>query len=288
MTRRVFRRVVLVLICTFMLAFGLLHSARTVARAEEPIRVYVFAGQSNMVGKDTLSSDLPRIAPSTVVPSPSVQFWGPISDYPISWGPLRAPTEIVQPRTHQGFGPEIGAGPMLARLHADSTIAIVKFAASGTSLYRDWNPSRPDDLYAQMIERVRSAIANLRSTRASAPMRLAGFFWMQGEADSEHFKSARAYEANLEAFVASVRKDLRAPRLPFVFGRIADLRRESSVHFQYSNVVRAAQSEVAHRIPNAYMVSTDALERSPAQRIHFSSRGTYELGRSFVRSSYGL
>lgn len=288
MTRRVFRRVVLVLICTFMLAFGLLHSARTVARAEEPIRVYVFAGQSNMVGKDTLASDLLRIAPAAMVPSRSVQFWGPISDYPTSWGPLRAPTEIVQPRTHQGFGPEIGAGPMLAHLHADSTIAIVKFAASGTSLYRDWNPGRPDDLYAQMIERVRSAIANLRSTRASAPVRLAGFFWMQGEADSEHLKSARTYAANLEAFVASVRKDLRAPRLPFVFGRIADLRRESTVHFQYSNVVRAAQSEVANRTPNAYMVSTDALERSPAQRIHFSSRGTYELGRSFVRSSYGL
>lgn len=32
----------------------------------------------------------------------------------------------------------------------------------------------------------------------------------------------------------------------------------------------------------------ERLERSPAQRIHFSSRGTYELGRNFVRPSYGL
>jgi hypothetical protein len=288
MTRRVFRRGVVVLSCTFMLAFALLHSARSVARAEEPIRVYVFAGQSNMVGKDTLASDLPRIAPSAMVPSPSVQFWGPIADFPTSWGPLRAPTEIVQPRTHQGFGPEIGAGPLLARMHPDSTIAIVKFASSGTSLYRDWNPNRPDGLYPQMIERVRSAIANLRSSGTRAPVRLAGFFWMQGEADSDRLKQARNYEANLEAFVRAVRKDLRAPSLPFVFGRIADLRRESTAHFQYSNIVRSGQGEVARTVPNTFMVSTDDLERSPAQRIHFSSRGTYELGRSFVRPSYGL
>lgn len=288
MTRRVFRRVVLVLICALMLALALVHPARSVAHAEEPIRVYVFAGQSNMVGKDTLATDLPRIAPSAMVPSPSVLFWGPIADFPTSWGPLRAPTEIVQPRTHQGFGPEIAAGPLLARMHPDSTTAIVKLAVSGTNLYRDWSPNRPYGLYAQMIERVRSAIANLRSTRPSAQVRLAGFFWMQGEADSDRLKQARSYGANLEAFVRAVRRDLRAPRLPFVFGRITDLRRESTAHFQYSDIVREGQGEVATKVANAYMVSTDALERSPAQRIHFSSRGTYELGRSFVRRSFGL
>src|SRR5918996_149534 len=129
---------------------------------------------------------------------------------PLSWCPLKAPTEIVQPRLHQGFGPEIGAAQMLARMHPDSTIAIVKLARNGTSLYRDWDPARPGGLYGQMISRVRSAVADLRRTRP-AEVRIAGFFWMQGESDSERLGPAEAYEANLGAFVRAVRKDLRAP-----------------------------------------------------------------------------
>jgi hypothetical protein len=270
-----------------MLAAGILVSARTVAQAEEPIRVYIFAGQSNMVGKDALASDLPSVAPAALIPSPSVWFWGPVTDFPVAWGPLQAPTEIVQARRHQGFGPEIGAGPKLARMHPDSTIAIVKFAESGTTLYKDWDPGRPDGLYRRMITRVRSAVANLRLTK-DAPVRIAGFFWMQGEGDSDSLTQARAYETNLSAFVRAVRRDLRAPRLPFVLGRIGDLRLESSAHFQYSGVVRKGQADVARTVPNTYMVSTDGLERAPASRIHLSSLGTYELGRRFVKSSYPL
>jgi hypothetical protein len=273
-------------ICALILGMALAGSARSLAHAEEPIRVYVFAGQSNMVGKDTMATDLPRIAP-TVAPSSSILFWGPVADFPTSWGPLKAPTEVVQPRWHQGFGPEIGAAPMLARLHPDSTIAVVKFAASGTSLYRDWSPSRRGGLYDQMIIRVREAVGNLRATR-EATVDLAGFFWMQGEADSERLRAATAYQHNLATFVRSVRRDLRAPKLPFVLGRITDLRLDSTVHFQYSDVVRKGQGEVAKRLPNTYMVTTDDLERASAQRIHFSSKGTYDLGRRFVKPSYPL
>lgn len=283
MTRRLPRRYIQALLGASIVAFVFVHPARQLARADEPIRVYVFAGQSNMVGKDALASDLPRFAPSALVASPEVIFWGPIADFPMSWGPLKAPTEIVQPRSHQGFGPEIGAGQMLARRHSDSTIAIVKHAVSGTSLYRDWDPRRPGGLYRQLISRVRAAVGDLRRTRM-APVRLAGFFWMQGEADSDHRKAAEAYETNLSSFVRAVRKDLGAPSLPFAVGRIADLRKESRAHFQYSRLVRQAQADVARDVPRTYLVSTDGLERAAA-RIHFSSRGTYELGRRFVQRS---
>ncbi|HYZ93249.1 MAG TPA: sialate O-acetylesterase [Actinomycetota bacterium] len=284
--RRLLGSAIRVLVCALLLAVGLTTTARSLAHAEEPIRVYVFAGQSNMVGKDTSATDLARIAPKAV-PSSSVLFWGPVADFPTSWGPLTAPTEIVQPRWHQGFGPEMGAGPLLSRMHPDSTIAIVKFAASGTSLYRDWNPSRRGGLYDRLIARVREAVGTLRATR-EASVDLAGFFWMQGEADSERLRAASAYEGNLARFVRSVRRDLRAPSLPFVFGRITDLRRDSDVHFQYSHVVRRGQAGVARNVANTFMVSTDDLERARAQRIHFSSRGTYDLGRRFVKPAYPL
>src|SRR5688572_7927892 len=61
-----------------------------------PIRIYVFAGQSNMVGTSTNSADLAAIDPKLAA-SPSVQFFGPTDDYAAKWGPLRAPTEISEP-----------------------------------------------------------------------------------------------------------------------------------------------------------------------------------------------
>jgi hypothetical protein len=154
-------------------------------------------------------------------------------------------------------------------------------------LYRDWDPYREGALYDRMVNRVRSGIAQLRRT-SDAPVVLAGFFWMQGEADSEYLRSAADYDSNLATFVRAVRRDLHAPTLPFVFGRITDLRRVSPVHFRYSEVVRRAQARVDRDVPGTYMVSTDDLERSKAVQIHFSSRGTYDLGRRFVQPSYPL
>ncbi len=284
---RVFRRGTQAVICAAVLGFCIGLPAPRTAHATDPIRLYVFAGQSNMVGKDALASDLPLIAPTATVAPPAVLFWGPVSDFPTMWGPLKAPTEIFQARQHQGFGPEIGAAPLLAERHPGSTIAVVKFASSGTSLYRDWNPNRAGSLYERMIARVKRAVERLERTK-KAPVRVAGFFWMQGESDSERLRTAKAYEANLAGLIRAVRRDLRSTHLPFVIGRITDLRREHPTHYQYSDVVRRGQRNIAKSVPNAYIVSTDGLERSPEARVHFSSRGTYELGRRFARNDYPL
>lgn len=286
MGQRIIRRGTQALICAAVLGFTMGLPAVKTAHATDPIRLYVFAGQSNMVGKDTLASELPLIAPTAAVAPSGVLFWGPVADFPTMWGPLKAPTEILQPRRHQGFGPEIGAAPLLARRHPGSTIAVVKFASSGTSLYRDWRPGVKGGLYEQMIARVRRAADQLHWTK-DAPVRIAGFFWMQGESDSERLRAATAYETNLASFVRAVRRDLQTPNLPFVIGRITDLRRESS-HFQYSDFVRRGQGNVVKSVPNAYLVSTDDLERSREARVHFSSRGTFDLGRRFARDDFPL
>jgi hypothetical protein len=287
MRQSVGRRVIQALTCAAVLGVSLAVPAPKTAHANDPVRLYVFAGQSNMVGKDTMASELPLISPSAAVAPPGVLFWGPVADFPTMWGPLKAPTEILQPRRHQGFGPEIGAAPLLARRHPGSTIAVVKFASSGTSLYRDWRPGIKGGLYERMIARVRRASEQLRGGK-DAPIRIAGFFWMQGESDSERLQAAKAYEANLASFVRAVRRDLDSPSLPFVIGMITDLRRESRAHFQYSDVVRRGQGNVVKSVPNAYLVSTDDLERSPEEHVHFSSRGTFDLGRRFVKADFPL
>lgn len=275
------------LLCAAILSTSIGLPAPRTAHATDPVRLYIFAGQSNMVGKDALSSDLPLIAPTAAIAPPDVLFWGPLADFPTAWGPLKAPTEVVQARYHEGFGPEIGAAPLLAARHPGSTIAVVKLALGGTNLFAHWNTSSADGLYQRMLSRVRRAVANLEQTR-DAPVRYSGFFWMQGESDAEALQMARAYRANLTTFVRAVRRDLAAPELPFVIGRIADLRRDDPKKFAFSDIVRKSQQDVARSMPNAHLVSTDGLERAHQARIHFSSRGTYDLGRRFIRDRFGL
>lgn len=257
------------------------------AEAAGPIRVYVFAGQSNMVGAAANTAELRAIEPTAALSNENVEFWGPTSDDPRGWTPLQAPTEIVQPTSHNGFGPEIGAAQLLVRRHPGATIAIVKLAANGTSLHRHWDPARADGLYRALIERVRQATSSLRET-TGRPTKLAGFFWMQGESDAARLTDARPYGQRLTSFIKAVRTDLRAPALTFVVGRIQDLRKFSPRLGRYSDVVRAEQARVARKLRNVFLVSTDGLERDWLSPIHFSSRGTLELGRRFVPKSIPL
>ena len=261
------------------MAFGVIASA-TVTHADphtapRSIPVYVFAGQSNMVGASAAADDLPNIAPELVAPQPNALFFGPTDDHATRWAPLRAPTELIGSSYGPGFGPELSAAASLAS--PDEPIAIVKDAHDGTNLFHDWNPARSDGLYAGLIARTREALRELAAKTGEHP-HIAGFVWMQGEGDSYTREHADAYETNLTAFLADVRRDLGAPHLRIVLGRIA------FVAGPYASIVRDAQTRVAAHEPNTSIVETDDLEHDPASAVHLDTSGQIELGRRFARA----
>jgi hypothetical protein len=259
-----------------------------VARAPvAPIRLYVFAGQSNMVGAATMAAQLPTIAPKLQVPNNRVTFWGPTTDAPRSWAPLQAPTEVWKNMFHEGFGPELSAGRALGDLHPKERVAVVKFAWNATSLTWDWDPNRSHSKYEAMIDGTRRAIHRLH-TKFDAPVRVSGFFWLQGESDADTAEHASSYGANLREFIAAARADLRAPKLPFVIAQIDDVRKYHPVLLRHSHVVRAQQARVARADPRAFLVRTDGLGHNPVSPVHFSSEGTIDLGRRFVQRRFGL
>jgi hypothetical protein len=248
--------------------------------------MYVFAGQSNMVGYSAVSAQLPAVDASLSAPVRSVRFWGPLDDYAGRWTTLQAPTEISQPAYHSGFGPELSAAAALAAKHPTATIAVVKLAHNGTSLAFDWRPRTVVGLYRQLIDRVVQARASMEA-QLHRRVEIAGFFWMQGETDAMWKAMANDYAGNLAAFITSVRADLASPDMPFVIGRIADLKRINRA-FRYSDVVRDAQLEVASTVPQTYLASTDGLERDPSSPAHYDTRGTVDLGRRFVSRVFPL
>ena len=273
----------LIVVATALVTLGL--GARP-AGGGETIRVYLFAGQSNMTGAATMAAELAAVAPQLQMPSRDVLFWGPTSDLRRKWVPLQPPNEVLQNMFRAGFGPELSAGRRLSALHPQSRIAILKYAWNATSLYRDWNPREERGIYRAMVASARAAIQRLEAAY-KVDAKLSGFFWMQGESDSDKAIHAKAYRSNLTNFLRSVRRDFRSPRLPVVIGRVANLKKYRPF-FPNSHIVREAQHQVAGADPYTWLVSTDDIEHSSLSPIHFSTRGTVQLGQRFVQKRFGL
>lgn len=276
------RRALCVLV---VLAFTLVSTPLHRASAASPIRVYIFAGQSNMVGSGTASSQLPGVDPRLTKPTPNVSFWGPTTDSPSRWGPLEAPTVIMQAMSHHGFGPEVSAAAKLAGLHPNTRIAVIKFAWSATNLHTQWSPQH-HSLYPRMLDQVRFSLGKLRA-QTGLPTKIAGFFWLQGESDSDTRAHATAYGKNLTRFIGALRQDLHVRNMPFVIGRIDDARRYEP-GLPYTYIVRAQQASVARHVRYTHLVSTDGLQHSLVSKIHLATRGVVDLGRRFVQSGFGL
>src|SRR5262249_11243966 len=198
---------------------------RTDSPSALPLQVLVLAGQSNAVGYGADASLLP---PELYAPQTDVRFWydvgitilgtpGPRIDSGNQFVPLQFQSNaLIFGGVAHGFGPEIKLGRVLADA-LPTDIAIVKFAIGGSSLAVDWDPATPGSYYDQMTDDVTLALAALGAMGDTGRVR--GFFWMQGEADSQNLAQATAYEANLTNLIQRVRTDLGDPMLPFVFGR---------------------------------------------------------------------
>jgi hypothetical protein len=248
------------------LVMGLVVAA-VPARAE--IKVFLMAGQSNMVGAGyTYQLKAPYNATQ-----PDVKIW----NYTGSWISLSPSYEGTIDSDRDGrFGPEVTFGYTINNLFPNDDIYLVKYAVNGTTLSYDWDPNRTDGLYNTLKTRVTAALGNLTSTGHTYT--IAGMLWMQGETDAKDYSAANAYQANLEEFITKVRTDFSASDMKFVIGRI------SPPWATYTGKVRAAQEAVAAKMTNVSWFNTDDLPIMSATQpnYHYSSAGQVELGIRFA------
>jgi len=187
------------------------------AASPEPVRVFIFAGQSNMVGSDSKVADIARFPPFIGLenPQPKVRFSYCIgrenkmrSD---GWVDLQAVDQVV--------GPELSFARKVNQ-HLDAPIAIIKCAAGGTHLGGDWNPDNPQGfkMYPLALDLIRSSLAEF--DKQKIPYRLEGFMWHQGENDMFNEEYQENYGANLANFFARIRQDLKTPKLKFYVGEL--------------------------------------------------------------------
>lgn len=180
-------------------------------------RVFIFAGQSNMVGSDSRVKDIQRFPPFAGLEKAQNKV---LFSYSIGrenktnsngWTKLEAVNQTV--------GPELSFARKVSA-NIDAPIAIIKCAAGGTHLGGDWNPDEPIGfkMYPLALSLIRDSLAKL--DEKGIPYRIEGFMWHQGENDMFVKEYMPNYGKNLKNFLAKWRRDLKTPKLKFYIGEL--------------------------------------------------------------------
>ncbi|MHC4875053.1 MAG: sialate O-acetylesterase [Planctomycetota bacterium] len=267
---------------TFLLVLGC-SQLLNAAEDNSTVRVFIFAGQSNMVGSDSKVQDIRRFPPFAGLEAPqkNVRFSYCLgrknktkSD---GWVDLQPVNNIV--------GPELSFAREVTR-NIDAPIAIIKVAAGGTHLGGDWNPDEPSGfkMYPLALKQVREALADLH--RQGIRFRLEGFMWHQGENDMFNSDYMANYGKNLKNYLACWRRDLKTPQLRFYIGELCtktiwgmDLRPR-----MYA--ISLGQKEVAENDPLAEYVPTShvgvEIGGGVGLHYHYGTLGQLEHGVNYA------
>jgi hypothetical protein len=248
---------------------GISHAAPAPAQENRPARIYLLGGQSNMDGRAALKA-LP--AELKITPA-NVEYW---SRTPDNKTVARARFEDYT----RAFGIEVTLAHELAKAYPNDRIVIAKFAIGGTSMAM-WTPAFVDDKgVSREGKGYPSLVACGKKIQAEYPgARLCAFLWLQGESDGGNEHMAKNYGAHLAALVQGLRKDLGAPNLPCLYGRVS-VKETDKLHGAFTRLVREGQESVQKTVPHARMISTD--EINPNRDVHYPPEGVLQLGRLFA------
>jgi hypothetical protein len=232
------------------------------------LRVFIFAGQSNMVGSHSRADDIKLFPPFAGLDQTqeNVMYSYSIGREDMSfsngWTTLKPLGNV--------FGPEVSFARKVAQT-TKAPIAIIKCASGGTTLGEDWNPDTPGGfkLYPLTLQLIRSSLAEL--DRKGIRYRVEGFMWHQGENDmfSRDFKPA--YAKNLKNFLASWRRDLNLPKLNFYIGELCTKTVWGMDNRENMHAIRTAQKAVTAEDPNAEYIPTsqNAVEIGDGAGLHY-------------------
>ncbi|NNE91659.1 MAG: sialate O-acetylesterase [Verrucomicrobiales bacterium] len=221
-----------------------------------PVKVFLLCGQSNMEGKAKVSlMDYQARQEATKsifthLRTDDGKGWKERDDVFIKFLDRKGKLTVGF-GSPQRVGPELQFGHVIGD-HFDEPVLIIKTAWGGKSLYRDFRPPSsgfPDEavlkelvakaqkkkpettvedikssfghFYRLMIEDVKSTMANIGEfVPGSKEGELAGIVWFQGWNDMINPTYTAEYGDHMANFIRDVRKDLDAPRTPFVIGQL--------------------------------------------------------------------
>jgi hypothetical protein len=269
--------------------------------ADESIKVFILAGQSNMQGQGVVSMDHPEHYNGgkgnlvwSMEHSASKERmrhlrdaegnWVARDDVTISFKAKEKEKVRTGPLTigFTGYGGDSHIGPELQFGHVigdyfDEPVLLIKTAWGGKSLCVDFRPpssgGETGPFYTQMIQEVRGALAELGDSK----FEVCGFVWMQGWNDMISKEATAEYAENLVNLARGIRAEFKSPNLPIVIGELGNggPAKEGSGMDTFRKVQKAG----AEKIPNALFVPTADFAR-PAELSPNRSHGHHWFGNA--------
>lgn len=224
--------------CLLLLVFSALFQAPdSEVTGSNRLKVFILAGQSNMVGAGEVRAKEDRNGGQGsleyLVRSPDTKEkfahlidkkgqWIVRDDVWISFFEREGKLSVGFGARGDTIGPELGFGHVVGNFF-DEPVLLLKVAWGGKSIGKDFRPpsagGEVGDSYKALFTQVREVLANLKAKYPELEIEgydLLGIGWHQGWNDRVNQKFNDAYEQNLSCFIRDARKELGIPGLPFV------------------------------------------------------------------------
>jgi len=246
--------------------------------------VWILAGQSNMQGCGNLV-DSPK-------PHPLVRAFSMRREWRLGVEPITIPaespdfchhngrqatpeeTETIRRTNPKGASPGLSFGREMVR-RTGVPQGLICTAHGGTSMTQ-WTPKRKIDgrlsLYGSML-------ASVEATGQP----VAGVLWYQGESDADTVP-ATMYTDRMKKLVASSRRDLRQPKLPWVIVQLARVFRDENFSAERAwNSIQEQQRLLPGLVGRLGVVAAVDLELDDF--IHISGKSFHRLGVRLAREA---
>jgi alpha-galactosidase len=279
--------------------------AGTSRAADKPLKVFVLAGQSNMVGAGFVQADPKRNAGKgslealvkDAATAPRFKHlvdkegaWVVRDDVWIHFLDRHGRLSVGYGSGRDRIGPELGFGHVVGDALKEPVL-LIKLAWGGKSLGKDFRPpsagGEVGPFYTEVVSRTKAILGDLKKhvpELAGYQPELIGFGWHQGWNDRINQSYVNEYEKNMAHFIRDIRKDLGVEKLPFVLAETGMSGPEEK--HPRALALMKAQAAVAERKEfqgNVAFVPTRDFwrdkDRSPnAQGFHWNSNAeTYYL-----------
>jgi hypothetical protein len=225
--------------------------ACAVQGADADFHLYLLIGQSNMAGRGKLELQ-DKVAVPRVLMLNKANEW------------VSAVDPIHFDKTIAGVGLGRTFGIEMAKANKDVKIGLIPCAVGGTPIRR-WQQN--GDLYQAALKRAKIA------TKAGV---LKGILWHQGENDSGKEATAKIYEQQLHAMVASWREDLGDENIPIVVGELGRFFKTA----KFKPTVDVALKALPGKVKQAAWVSAEGLDHK-GDVVHFSAAAYREFGKRY-------
>ncbi|MEM9379748.1 MAG: PQQ-binding-like beta-propeller repeat protein [Planctomycetota bacterium] len=287
------------------------------AHAADTLKVFVLAGQSNMVGagevvaKEDRNGGKGSLEHLVRTPETRDRFahlvdaegaWVVRDDVWISFFERRGGLSVGYGAREDKIGPELGFGRVVGDA-IDEPVLLLKVAWGGKSVGKDFRPpsagGEVGESYTALFAEIRRVLGSLDVLFPDVEhdgVELVGLGWHQGWNDRVNQAFNDAYEENLSCFIRDARRELDAPDLPFVIAETG-MSGHGEKHPRALSLMRA-QAAVAAREEfrgNVAFVGTRDFfrpkELSPnGQAYHWNNNAEtyYLIGEGMGRAMLGL